>query len=356
MADAIPIRNLYHLLLYAWDMLEMREIVSAEALDRHDVTQLLARMLAAGLHTQWRRGIAHGYVEFAEEAPTLRGRIDFGESIRRQSFRRGVAVCHADEWSADILPNRLIRATLDRLLSWRLLEKERSAELRTLREPLLGVRVIPPRPRDFRACRFNSHQRLYRFILHVCELLHLRLLPERAVSPWRVRDFFQDEERMPKLFELFVRRFYQRHLPGAKVGATQIGWDVICHDDESRMGLPMMKTDVVMEWPDRKIILDCKYYRAAFAQNYGVEKLHADNLYQLYAYMRNQAAQPGWQHVEGVLLYPAGQRHFNLRYTFGNHRVRVVSLNLSRSWQEIESALLDAVTAQGEWKEVVCSD
>lgn len=339
MADAIPIRNLYHMLLYAWGMLEMRELVPVGADDPHDVTHLLARMLEEALRRQWRHGLAHGYVLHTEEAPRIRGRIDFGESLRRQSFERRRAVCHADDWSPDILPNRIIRSTLDELLRWRPLDCDRAAALRRLRDPLAEVAPRKLGRRDFRACRFQQRDRLYRYILNVCELLQSRLLAERRTPGlWRVRDFFQDEGKMPALFEKFVRAFYQRHAVGARVGASGIEWDVTC-DAIARSHLPGMKTDVVLEWSDRKIILDCKYYREAFTHRFDTDKLHSANLYQLYAYLRNQAVVPGWEHCEGVLLYPATGVRFDLRYEFGAHAVRIASLDLSAPWREVEESL-----------------
>ena len=53
-----------------------------------------------------------------------------------------------------------------------------------------------------------------------------------------------------------------------------------------------MTADVILESPERRIILDTKYYRDALARGRGFDtgKLHSDNLYQLLAYLRNRHA------------------------------------------------------------------
>ena len=60
-----------------------------------------------------RRGLDRSYVDRTEEIPLLRGRIDFGESAKRQSLWRARMVCTFDELSADVLHNRILRSTLD---------------------------------------------------------------------------------------------------------------------------------------------------------------------------------------------------------------------------------------------------
>jgi len=53
--------------------------------------------------------------------------------------------------------------------------------------------------------------------------------------------------------------------------------------------LPTMNTDISLDSPERKIIMDAKYYREVFQSNYGSDSIHSGNLYQLYAYVSNLA-------------------------------------------------------------------
>ncbi len=93
------------------------------------------------------------------------------------------------------------------------------------------------------------------------------------------------------------------------------------------------------EWPARRVILDCKFYADALTSHHGGARLHSGHLYQLMAYLKNQAVEPGWETVEGILLYPAVSHALDHRYTLMGHRVRIASVDLDQPWCEIHSML-----------------
>jgi 5-methylcytosine-specific restriction enzyme subunit McrC len=102
-----------------------------------------------------------------------------------------------------------------------------------------------------------------------------------------------------------------------------------------------MATDVCLARPGRAIILDTKFYTEALKANaYGSAKLSAANFYQLFTYLRQRAHMPGWEQAEGVLLYPRTLRDFDAKFTTQGHRVRALTLDLSRPWPDIHAALL----------------
>ena len=51
--------------------------------------------------------------------------------------------------------------------------------------------------------------------------------------------------------------------------------------------LPRMITDVTVAWPDRKLILDCKYYQEALVSRFDALRFRCGNLYQLNPYLTN---------------------------------------------------------------------
>lgn len=93
-------------------------------------------------------------------------------------------------------------------------------------------------------------------------------------------------------------------------------------------------------WPKRKLILDCKYYQEALVTNYDALRFRSDHLYQLHAYLTNKAVEPGWENVEGMLLYPSNGYCFDHAFTLhGRHRLRVATLDLGQPWPAIEAEL-----------------
>lgn len=97
---------------------------------------------------------------------------------------------------------------------------------------------------------------------------------------------------------------------------------------------------MTVAWPERKLILDCKYYHEALVSRYDAMRFHSGNLYQINAYLTNKAVEPGWENVEGMLLYPSNGYCFDHAFTLhGRHRLRVVTLDLGQPWPAIEAEL-----------------
>ena len=145
---------------------------------------------------------------------------------------------------------------------------------------------------------------------------------------------------MARLFQQFILNFARRKCSGASVRSICIEWIAKPESEAARTVLPRMITDVILEWPDRKIILDCKYYRKALAENANRLRLHSAHLYQLYAYMSNQAARPGWEVCEGILLYPTAAYSIDYRYDLGGHPTRLVTVDFAQDWPLIEADLV----------------
>src|ERR1044071_9208860 len=84
----IPIRNLWHMLLYAWNkpslsrQISIGEVESAPTLDA-----LLALILIKLLQQRMRVGLGQGYIETSERTRAVRGRVRFSASMLDQVDR-----------------------------------------------------------------------------------------------------------------------------------------------------------------------------------------------------------------------------------------------------------------------------
>lgn len=342
MSTTIPITNLYYLLAYAWDhKLSEAELVAIDADSCPDLNNLFAKILATATHHLIRRGLDRSYVPFEEETPRIRGRIDFSASEKIQSRTRGKLVCVYDELSPDVLHNQIVKATLRLLRNDTRVHPDSRKRLAQSFEAFQEVGDLRVTPRHFHRVQLHRNNRAYRFILHLCELIHASLLPDKSHDGGRrFRDFTRDEKIMAKVFEDFVRNFASRHLPEAKVSAMHIGWRASDMGKDTSAMLPRMITDVTVAWSDRKLILDCKYYQEALVSRYDAMRFRSGNLYQLNAYLTNKAVEPGWENVEGMLLYPSNGYSFDHAFTLhGNHKIRVSTIDLQQPWPEIEQEL-----------------
>src|SRR5437762_2468921 len=110
-AQAIPIRNVWYLLLYAWDMARWKEQSPFESEPSPRLLGLLARVLAEATPTLLRRQLGRAHAPHSKTIRGIRGRIDFATSLKRATFRNGSIHCDFSERSIDTLKNRILHAT-----------------------------------------------------------------------------------------------------------------------------------------------------------------------------------------------------------------------------------------------------
>jgi len=342
----VPIANIYFLLCYAWDALEEKEtLTDVDALDSTDLLNLFARVLVNGTRRLLKRGLDRGYIAREEEIPGVRGKLLVTQTLCRNLLRLGRAACAWDELEYDTLPNRILKTTLNRLRDTEELDPATRADVHDLLRWLAPVREIELHAEHFRRVQLHRNNRIYSFLLHICEFVHEHWLPAEHGGARRFRDFVRDG--LSSLFENFVFNFYQHELPtGWHVSAPVIRWQMDSWNEDADKFLPRMETDVCITGYGRAIILDTKFYAQALKPgSYGTSRLHSPNLYQIFTYLRQQSCKPGWEHAEGVLLYPRTTSDFVAEFTTHGHRIRALTLDLMQPWKEIHAALLQIVDA-----------
>ena len=340
----IPIANIYYLLCYAWDVLEEKEtLAEAEALDSTELLDLFACVLVNGTSRLLRRGLDRGHLQCEAEIPGVRGKLLVTQTLRRNLLRNGRTACAWEELEYDTLPNRVLKTTFLTLRDAAKLDNHTRADVHDLLRWLKPVEPIELRAEHFRRVQLHRNNRIYAFLLHICEFIYEHRLPDERGDNRRFRDFVRDG--LPALFEKFVFNFYQHELPaGWHVAAPIITWQLVGANEDAQALIPRMETDVCLRGPDRAIILDTKFYAVALKTGkYGSAKLPSENLYQLFTYLRQRASESGWEKAEGVLLYPKTTRALNVEFTTHGHRIRALTLNLWQPWQNIHKDLLAVV-------------
>lgn len=344
MASPIPIQNIYFLLCYAWNQLEEKEVVEIDTEDSTTLQDLFARVLAGGVRYLIRRGFDRGYILHVEETPRLRGKIDFTESMKHQLWLRGRMQCEFDELSYDVPHNRILKTTMQNLLHTEGIEtdpQERLGEMLRYLGPVSTPRLTS---RSFQRIQLHNGNRYYRFLLNICEIIYQSLLPSENPGKSKFKDFTRDDNQMSTVFEHFVRNFYTLEQNRYRVSRAQVSWYETGNTEAAQVMLPRMLTDVTMESEDRKIILDCKYYREAFQAYHSVRKFRSENLYQLFTYLKNKETATGWGSCEGILLYPTITETFRHSVELHGHPITIASVNLNQNWQNIREELLDLVS------------
>ena len=351
--DRIPILNVYYLLCYAWRHIQERDTKRLASLANLSTVQdLLGKVLATGVNHLVRRGIDRGYVERREDLAGIRGKLAVSETAKRALRSRARAACDFEELSVDVLPNRILRTSLRSLLNPRIpLDRSIRGEVRSAYRRLDGVSRVRLKRNTFGQVQLGGQRRVYHHQLSVCWLLHRSAMVDEKTGHTTFRDFRRDVKRMWKLFEDFVTGFYEREQRVYRVnpaGRRRIDWaDAHAEDRANRALIPVMEADVILESPERRIILDTKFYRDALARGRGsgTGKLHSNNLYQLLAYLRNrQAKRPDGPRHEGILLYPqVGGEPLRAKVWLEGFRIQARTVNLDQDWRMIHEEMLGTI-------------
>jgi len=112
-----------------------------------------------------------------------------------------------------------------------------------------------------------------------------------------------------------------------------------------RYFLPVKRTDICTKNEQGRIIIDAKYYRRTLVNHYDREKIHSQNLYQLFSYLLNQQRIdcPDSFKTRGSLIYPDTGKEIDLEYWYNQHLIQIKTLNLNVNWKEIEERLRGVV-------------
>ncbi len=341
----IPIENIYYLLCYAWNKLDEKERVNVSIDDKTELLDLFAKVLINATRMLLKRGIDKNYIDYTEELAGVKGKIQISETLKSNLLFKQRTICSFDDFSANIISNRILVSTIYRLTRTKGLDKQLKNELVSLQRMLLDIDLIKITNSLFKQVRINRNNRFYGFVMNVCQIIYESTLPSEEPGKYKFSDFTRDDNKMNQLFEAFIRNFYKIEQHKYRtIKKETIKWQFDNTDEESYQYLPQMETDITLENDEEKIIIDAKFYRETMTINYNKERIKSANLYQLFSYLLNQ--QDGslkTQNAKGILLYPTIETNYNLNFKYRNHNIQIRTVNLNSNWREISSRLKEII-------------
>lgn len=346
----IPPENLYYVLCYAWERLD-RLTVGPRAVRRavdDDLPQnFLARLLCNGFDQVLKRGLDRGFREHAEETRRPRGKMDLSVTARRALRARGRVCVRYEEFSRDVLHNRIVKTIMRRLASVPELDPSLKGDLLRSARRIPDVTDVDLRDDLFRRVQIHRNNADYGFLLDICRLLSRHLSPEARSGPVQFYDFTGDDKTMGALFEDFVRGFLRMECPALDVQKRrkQIEWNDIPEEPEGdAKRFPVMEADIYLPGAGRLSgIIETKCVAAPFvsASEKRSPSLRSDHLYQVFAYLTNYARSfPAEPPPLGVLLYATDGNSFDYRYDLHGQPLWIRSLNLAQPWRRLRTELI----------------
>ena len=329
----IPIRNVYYMLSYAFQVLNEQGYKSIETEQFDNVAELCAAILSKGVALQIKRGLGRAYIERSEPLSSLRGRIEISESIKTRSMLKRQMICTYDEFSENSYLNRIIKTTMELLLHADI-AKSRKKDLRKLLVYFSNVETLDVHRINWKI-QYNRNNQTYRMLISICFLAIKGLLQTNTDGTTRLMDFL-DEQRMCRLYEKFILEYYRKHYTQLSPSASQVPWAL---DEGLGDMLPIMQTDITLSYGHKVLIIDAKYYAHTTQAQFDSRTLHSGNLYQIFTYVKNKQASmtDADDKVSGMLLYAKTDEVMQPegKYQMSGNTISVRTLNLNQSFSEI---------------------
>lgn len=338
----IPIRNIYYMLSYAFSILQEKEYKKLSSEQFKNTADLFAAIMVIGVSRQIKRGLNREYIPVTDSLAAPKGKFDVSASLRDGSLLKHRIVCTYDEFTVNSTMNRVLKTTMHRLLHEDI-TKERRNELKKQLLYFSEVQTIDLRTVDWHF-RYDRNNQTYRMLMAICQLTYKGLLQSNRSGSMKMATFL-DEKRECALYERFLREYYRKHYKELlSADAVKIDWQV---DDGFKDLLPDMKTDITLsDGKGNILIMDAKYYAHETQQQFDTHKLHSNNLYQIFTYVKNKEwemrSAPNHK-VSGMLLYAKTDEVFQIRhphsYQMSGNRITVQTLDLNCDFEEIRKQL-----------------
>ena len=298
----------------------------------------MAAILEKGIMVQLKRGLGREYIPQTEALSSLRGKIDIAESIKTQSMLREQLICTYDEFSVNNTMNRIIKSSVELLLSSNI-SKQYRKKLKKLMAYFGEVDLIDLYTINWNV-QYNRNNQTYRMLISICYLVVKGLLQTQSDGSTKLMDFL-DEQRMCRLYEKFILEYYRKEFKNKiTANASQISWQL---DDEENSMLPVMQSDIMLQCDDRVLIIDAKYYQHSTHVQFDKYMLHSGNLYQIFTYVKNKEYElRDKEHkVSGMLLYAKTDEDVYPEqvYQMSGNQISVRTLDLNKPFTEIAEQL-----------------
>lgn len=333
----IPIQNIFYMLSYAFQVLKQQGYKDIATEQFNNVAELCAAILVKGISAQLKRGLDKEFIPRIEVLSTLRGKIEINDSIKTSTILKKQMVCTYDEFSVNSYINRIVKTTFELLL-----RSDISREIKKkLRKQIIffgEVESLDITNINWKL-RYNWNNQTYRMLVSICYLVIKGLLQTNTSGTTRLMDFL-DEQRMCRLYEKFILEYFRCEFPSINISASQIPWQL---DDDNDIMLPVMQTDIMLSMNRSILIIDAKYYANTTQVLYDTHTLHSANLYQIFTYVKNKAAECKEYscEVSGMLLYAKTDETVlpDHSYIMSGNKISVRTLDLNCDFKHIAREL-----------------
>ena len=332
------VKNIYYMLCYSFfgDRLNEKEEASLGEEAFSNIYDLFSLLLYLILRKQIKKGIHKDYNPLTEEINTVRGKIDINNSMYSFNVKKRL-VCNYDDFNENTLLNKVIKTTIFYLIKSNKIGNNTKDLLKKLNAYYVNVDVVDIRTIKWDQIKFNRNNISYKYVIDLCRLILKGLIVSDKHGNNKFKEFL-DYSRVSAIYENFIKAYYRKHFPELKSSSRKFN---LVSNNASYA--PIMKTDITLEYNNKLLIIDAKFYSKILRDNIYDQKckiLSTNNLFQIYTYVDSQDPMKE-NKAYGMLLYAQtiNEPSVNLSYEIIGHKILVKTLDMNSTWEDITNRL-----------------
>ena len=334
------VKNIYYMLCYSFygDRLNQKEEEKLGSEAFENIYNLFSLLLCLILKKQVKKGIYRNFIYEENELKYVKGKININQSIKNNYSISKKIVCEYDEFSENILLNRIIKTTIFYLIKSNKVGNSTKQELKKLSIYFRNSQIIEISNIKWNAIRFNKNNQYYKASIDICKLILNGLIVSDSVGNNLFKEFL-DDTNVSAIYENFLKAYFKKHFPELKAKSNIL---YLTEENTSIYSfIPTMKTDITLEYENRKLIIDAKFYSSILSNSkYGTKIISSANIYQILAYVDNQDYYKKGN-VYGMLLYAQtlNEPPISAQETLNKHKILIRTLDLNAEWDSITNRL-----------------
>ena len=335
--DAMLRHRLIHMLAIALDIRIDARATTKLGWQRDTILELLIRLYCSKLADAVRQGMPRQYLDFEDDLPTLRGRLDVTRQFSALAVSPQKLACRFDALSPDIALNQVMRATIGKL-SHVAQAPDNQRALRELSFAYADISEVSPGALRWDLIVLDRTNRRWRELLSLARLF---LSDRHQQTSAGTIDGYALLFEMNVLFEAYVARLLARALAGTDLRVSAQGGHSDCLF-EGETGRFRTRPDLIIRRGRRIVlIIDTKWKRITPRIDDPKQGVSQADIYQLMAYGQV------YDCPDVVLLYPHHgglpldliRTRYSIAIPDAPESLSVVTLNVTESRRKHETAL-----------------
>lgn len=311
----------------------VKKIPTPQSLDKYegDLLELFIGLFVDELLLQFKRDINRGYNSQIENQTFIKGKIDFVETIKKNSFKKHLHYVRYDQFSENILLNRIFKSVIKNLIT-RTNSKENKIKLSQSLLWLEDVENIVLDTEIWKRVKFTRHNSKYRPAFNMAKLFYYNSSPNLNIGDENTFSFLVP---MNQLFELYIFKILKGQLLEDLEIKYQSPIKYLAYNDDKKY--LQLRPDITLTSNSQvKYIIDAKY-KEVLDEGQEISISQAD-IYQMLAYSVR------YECDNIALIYPKlladGQSELLIQeFNIENYN-RVVSIKIIKTDLEMEPSQL----------------